>query len=443
MKIAVWHNLPSGGGKRALFHHVEGLLAQGHKVEAWCPPTADQTYLPLSQLCRENVVPLASRAGGRKVRWRPVSAMTARLGAMDEHCLLCAADIQSKGFDLLFANSCAAFAVSPIARHVQIPSVIYLGEPFRHLYECMPGSQHGAGFPWAALPERAGQSRSRYFKSQLADLLGKRALRLQVREEIRNAKAFSTILVNSLFSRETVLRTYGLESRVCYLGVDVKGFKPTGEPKEGFVVGLGGLYAAKGPDRALRALATIPDAARPPFLWIGNMSPSSGYAKSLADLARSLQVRWETRIRVPDAELVSILSRASVLLYTPRLEPFGLAPLEANACGTSVVGIAEGGLRESIHHGANGRLVNHFDPDELGRLVAELTGSRELAREEGANARRHVENHWAAASGMARLTNELSRTLEDFRRIPGMKSNRADITVQNGPATHKATLAMP
>jgi hypothetical protein len=30
MKIAVWQNLPSGGGKRALYYHVRGLVELGH-----------------------------------------------------------------------------------------------------------------------------------------------------------------------------------------------------------------------------------------------------------------------------------------------------------------------------------------------------------------------------------------------------------------------------
>src|SRR5216683_2521051 len=59
MKIAVWHNLPSGGGKRALYDHVRGLVARGHSVEVWCPPTASRTFLPLDALVREHVVDLA------------------------------------------------------------------------------------------------------------------------------------------------------------------------------------------------------------------------------------------------------------------------------------------------------------------------------------------------------------------------------------------------
>ena len=58
MRIAVWHNLPSGGGKRALDYHVRGLVEKGHSVEAWCPSTNNRTYLPLSNLIREHLVPI-------------------------------------------------------------------------------------------------------------------------------------------------------------------------------------------------------------------------------------------------------------------------------------------------------------------------------------------------------------------------------------------------
>src|ERR1039458_290172 len=36
MRIAVWQDLPSGGGERALYDHVSGLVAHGHYVESWC-----------------------------------------------------------------------------------------------------------------------------------------------------------------------------------------------------------------------------------------------------------------------------------------------------------------------------------------------------------------------------------------------------------------------
>jgi hypothetical protein len=68
MKIAVWHNLPSGGGKRALYYHVKGLVERGHTVESWCPSTAAQSYLPLSELITEHIIPLS---------WKPKSPKNA------------------------------------------------------------------------------------------------------------------------------------------------------------------------------------------------------------------------------------------------------------------------------------------------------------------------------------------------------------------------------
>jgi len=68
MKIAIWYNLPSGGAKRALYDQVQGLLRAGHEVEAWCPPTVSQEFLPLSGLIKENVVPLEKQGRGPRTR---------------------------------------------------------------------------------------------------------------------------------------------------------------------------------------------------------------------------------------------------------------------------------------------------------------------------------------------------------------------------------------
>src|SRR6476660_8489805 len=58
MRIAIWHNLPSGGGKRALYNQIRGFLKRGHEVESWCPPTADQKYFPFGEIIPEHVMPL-------------------------------------------------------------------------------------------------------------------------------------------------------------------------------------------------------------------------------------------------------------------------------------------------------------------------------------------------------------------------------------------------
>src|SRR5437762_8486632 len=99
MRIAVWHNLPSGGGKRALYEHVCGLVQRGHYVEAWCPPTASQTYLPLSPMIKEHIRPLnhllerPQRYSLARAFHRYNSTVFA-LNAMEEHCRTCVDEIE-------------------------------------------------------------------------------------------------------------------------------------------------------------------------------------------------------------------------------------------------------------------------------------------------------------------------------------------------------------
>ncbi len=405
LRIAVWHNLPSGGGKRLLHDHVAGLLARGHHVESWCPSSADQSYLPLSGICRESVLPLRPPSvAPRSLLPRPfypVRLMSDRLAAMDEHCRLCAEQIDAGRFDVLFGNACMRFRTTPIARHIRLPALLYAQEPYRALYEALPDA------PWAALPPAtSGRWSLKNLKRVVRDLAARQAMRIQVREEVANAAAFDRILVNSSFSRESVLRAYGLESRVCRPAVDLRRFRPTGEARGSFAIAVGGLDILKGSERAILALAAVPESARPPLVWVGNFADEE-YAAKVRRLAAESKVSFDLKVRVSDDELVSLLSRARMMIYTPRLEPFGLAPLEANACGTPVVGIAEGGLRETIEDGVTGLLAPDADPAALGALVQRFAASPSLADEMGRAARAHVERKW----GLERAIDELERHL--------------------------------
>src|SRR3954465_3745974 len=128
MRIAIWHNLPSGGGKRALHEHVRGLLARGHEVEAWCPPSADRDFLPLADLIPEHVRPLdgavdASR-NENNVRALGVRELTSAtrtdIEEMDRHCKSCADEINAGEFDVFFGNPCRFYRVTSVGRHVEI-----------------------------------------------------------------------------------------------------------------------------------------------------------------------------------------------------------------------------------------------------------------------------------------------------------------------------------
>ena len=69
MNIAIWHNLPSGGGKRVLYDQVRGLVERGHTIEIWCPSTADQQFLPVKGLVKENISQINIKFLSNKTRF--------------------------------------------------------------------------------------------------------------------------------------------------------------------------------------------------------------------------------------------------------------------------------------------------------------------------------------------------------------------------------------
>ena len=172
--------------------------------------------------------------------------------ALDEHCQKCADEINRGDFDILFANSSIIQAVSSIGRYVKTKKVLYLQEPNRWLYEARE-----VGLPWVAIPavSRPWMHPS-YVRWFLFNLIATQQLRILARDERLNASAFDLILVNSYFSRETLLRVYGLDSTVCYLGVDTQLFVNHQYARENFVVGVGQLSPSKNVEFVIKAVCT-------------------------------------------------------------------------------------------------------------------------------------------------------------------------------------------
>jgi len=397
MKIAVWHNLPSGGGKRALYYHVRGLVERGHEVSCWCLDTADQSFLPLSELAPEHVVRTEfrkPRAGLTSWLAPGYSEAVARLQEFDEACRRCAKEIAAGQFDLLFANSAVDYNVPFVLRHLRMKKVLYLQEPRRFLYEAAPI------LPWVS--SAADDLGSFLFNPRtiLRNYPNLQTLRLQAKQEWLNVHACDRVLVNSYFSRESVLRAYRVAARVCYLGVDTKLFRNLNLERERFIIGVGSLDPIKQIELAINAVALLPE-PRPPLVWIAN-SGSETYRNEMTELARLLKVDLRIEMAISDEELVKKLNKAALLLSTSRLEPFGFAPLEANACGLPVVGIAEGGIRETIQDGVNGFLVNP-EPESLARAAQSLLHDLGLAKRLGETASDYVQREWDLEESVSRL----------------------------------------
>ena len=404
MKIAVWHNLPSGGSKRALYYHVRGLTQRGHQLECWSLDTADSSYLPLSKFAPERVVtpePVIPPRNLSKLAPQYDNAIS-RMQAFDAACKKCAAEIAAGDFDLLFANTAIHYGVPYIMRHLQIKKVLYLQEPCRFLYEASPT------LPWiSSAPNDLYDAKLLQLIQFVPEFPELQTLRLQAKQEWLNAHASDLILVNSYFSRESVLRAYGVDATVCYLGVDTALFKDLNLPREDFVVGLGSFDSIKRIELAIQAVALLSQPRR--LVWIGN-SGQEDYMASLSDFAQTLDVDLEMRLDVTDSELVSLLNRATVMLCTSRLEPFGFGALEANACGLPVVAVREGGFRETIQDGLNGFLVD-ADAGSIASAATRILEDRALAKRMGVTAVSLVKRAWNLEASIDRLEKFLQQVV--------------------------------
>jgi len=109
---------------------------------------------------------------------------------------------------------------------------------------------------------------------------------------------------------------------------------------------------------------------------------------------------------VAGADLALWYSAATVFVYPPLYEGFGLPPLEAMACGTPVVVSNASSLPEVV--GSAGALVDPHDAEFLAETLAELLQSNERREQmKAAGLRQAASFTWdRAASQLAQIYRE-------------------------------------
>jgi len=94
-----------------------------------------------------------------------------------------------------------------------------------------------------------------------------------------------------------------------------------------------------------------------------------------------------------DLKIVRLYNKAKLTVYPPVMEPFGLVPLESMACGIPVVGVKEGGIKETVIDGETGILTSR-DAREYAQAIQRLLENHEIRNEYGKNGVSYVRKQW-------------------------------------------------
>ena len=248
------------------------------------------------------------------------------------------------GFDLVVSVShcCAKSVVRPgRARHL-----CYCLTPMRYAWD-----QFDSYFG----PEQVGKLGSSLMRPVMARL---------ARWDRDTADRADRYVAISHYVAGRIRRYYNRESTVVYPPVDTDFFQPDGSTVERFALVVSALVPYKRIGLAIAACR----AAGVPLSIVGDGPQRSALEREAGADVRFLGRRSNDEIRE--------LYRHAAVTLLPGEEDFGIAPLEAQACGRPVVALGRGGALETVLPGETGLLVDEATPEAFGDAIAQALERR-------------------------------------------------------------------
>ena len=161
--------------------------------------------------------------------------------------------------------------------------------------------------------------------------------------DVRTANGVDRFITNSHFVARRVWKIYRRESLVIHPPVDTEFFQPASETREDYYLTASRLVPYKCTRLIIEAFAQLPERR---LVVIGD-GPEFARLKSLATPNVSMLGQQ------PDSVVREHMQRARAFMFAAQ-EDFGIAPVEAQACGTPVIAYGRGGVTESVVEGKSG-----------------------------------------------------------------------------------------
>ncbi len=202
--------------------------------------------------------------------------------------------------------------------------------------------------------------------------------------------------VSEYLKRRTI-EVFGITKEIAVIHnfVNCEIYKPAADPCRArkTLLHISNFRPVKRPTDCIRILERVLDTVDAELLMVGD-GPERGPAEFLA---RELGIEKNVSFLGKQGHVERIIPHADVLLLPSQLEAFGLAALEAMACGVPPVATRTGGLTEVITHGEDGFLEEPGDTDAMAARVTELLTRPELHQRMSQAARRTATSRFCSS----------------------------------------------
>ncbi len=336
LHVVLVHNVAEGGAHRRMVEQLRELDSRVTVQECVLQGAAPVTEDPI-------VVPLDERAGSAPGWRRPVSRYVDLLRLMVAYRRLARVVLRA-GCDVIWLNPCRRIQTPWLGSRLARRCYYYCDEPRRIDYD-----------PSVRASTRR-RTRIPYWPLRMAERMLDRS----------TATSVAACAANSEFSAAEIRSAYGLRPTLVSCGISsLFTGRPTGSGDH--LLSVGALIPSKGHDLAVEAAA---DCQLGLPLHIVSRRDAPAERRRLESLAERLEVRLTIHVGVTDLVLRDLYRDALATLYLAEREPFGLASIEAQACGSPVIVSAEGGLPETVVDGQTGFVVRRGTAEAAQRLRA-------------------------------------------------------------------------
>lgn len=184
--------------------------------------------------------------------------------------------------------------------------------------------------------------------------------------DVRTSNGVDCFITNSHFIARRVWKMYRRESVVIHPPVDTEFFQPADAAREGYYLTASRLVPYKCIRLIIEAFAQLPERQ---LVVIGE---GPEFARLKAAAPRNVLMLGH----LPRPMVRQHMQRARAFVFAA-LEDFGIAPVEALACGTPVIAFGRGGVTESVSEGKSGILFPEQTTDSL------ISAIQQFERREG------------------------------------------------------------